>query len=291
MLPGCQRQSAERKVTLAAVGDILLARGVGKQIAAHGENYPFEKTREIISGADIAFFNLECPLSRRGLPRRRRFLFRADPDLARALRSTGFDAACLANNHTLDYGRDAMLDTGKAVEEVGMLPIGAGKNRADSTTVRVIERRGLRIGFLAYTDIPTCGVVRLDDRPTIAGVNADSLGDEVRAAKSGCDALVVSFHWGIEYSKHPAERQRKLAHICIENGADLILGHHPHVLQTVETYREKPIIYSMGGFVWDGVLPKTKESAIYLFEIGRSSARIVKTVPLRIVKCRPQPQG
>jgi poly-gamma-glutamate synthesis protein (capsule biosynthesis protein) len=275
-------------VRLAAVGDVLLARGVGRHIKKHGVAYPFAKIKDTISRADLAFFNLECTLSKRGTPHRRRFLFRADPALAATLRASGFDVASLANNHTMDFGRDAFVDTIDAVRKSGMTAVGGGKDRADALRVQVVRENGLRIGFVAYTDIPSGGVVRLGDRPTVAGANLDEVAGQIRKAKSRCDVLVVSFHWGVEYMTRPTERQKRLAHLCIDSGADLILGHHPHVLQTTEVYKGKPVVYSMGAFVWDPILPRTDRSAIYLFDLSNSSARLTRTIPVRIVRCRPE---
>lgn len=288
LLTGCSRpHRTTGHVSLVAVGDVLFARGVGKQISEHGVEYPFELTQQITRKSDISFCNLECTLSNGGFCRRRRFKFRADPRLARTLRENGFTVASLANNHTLDYGRDAMMDTVNAVKEAGIVPVGAGVNRNDALRLKVVEKNGLNVGFIAYTDIPSYGVVRLDDRPTIAGINMDEITRQMEAAKSRCDVLVVSFHWGVEYMKIPTEHQQTLAHLCIDNGADLILGHHPHVLQPVEVYKGKPIVYSMGGFVWDSKLAGADKSAIYKFELGRSSAKLVQTIPIRSINCRP----
>lgn len=288
LLAGCaKRERAPAQVTLVAVGDVLLCRGVGKQIDRHGADWLFDNTRGVLKGADLAFCNLECPLSKRGVARKRRFLFRADPALAPKLRCNGISVVSLANNHTLDYGRDAMLDTVEAVRGAGMTPVGAGVDRADASRLRIVTRRGLRVGFLAYCDLASYGTVMLPDRPTIACVDSASLPGEIKAAKAKCDVLVVSFHWGVEYMKLPTERQKTLARLCIDNGADLVLGHHPHVLQPVETYKGRPIAYSMGGFVWDGRVLGADRSAIYTFELGKSSARLVRTMPVTIRACRP----
>jgi len=275
------------KVTLVAVGDVLFARGVGKQITKHGAKWLFANVKGTIKGADIAFFNLECTLSTGGVVQRRRFQFRADPKLAGVLSASGFDVACLANNHTLDYGREAMMDTVRAVRKAGMAAVGAGKDRADALKLQIVKRNGLRVGFLAYTDLPTDGVVRLADRPTVAGLNPDELPAQIKSARKRCDALVVSFHWGVEYMKRPTERQQHIAHVCIDNGADVVLGHHPHVLQPTETYKGRPIIYSMGAFVWDAKIFGADKSAIYTIEMGKGSARLVKSASVRIKGCRP----
>ena len=287
---GCSDESApesQGKVTLLAVGDVFFARGVGKQTEKHGSQYPFLKTKEIIKSADIAFCNLECTLSKRGLPHRRKYIFRADPEFASILHDNGFDVACLANNHTLDFGRDAMLDTQNAIEKAGMLAIGVGKDKQDSLRLHTIRKNGLVVGFIGYTDIGSVGVVRLDDRPTVAGADSERLPAQIRDAKSKCDVLVVSFHWGIEYMKRPTERQQMLARLCIDNGADLILGHHPHVLQTVEIYKGKPIVYSMGGFIWDSKVFGSDKSAIYIVELHKSSASLVRSIPVKVRNGQP----
>lgn len=277
----------QQTVRLIAVGDVLFARGVGKQITKHGAPWLFANVKGTISSADIAFCNLECTLSTRGVAQRRRYQFRADPKFASAMHTAGFDVACLANNHTLDFGRDAMMDTVRAVRKTGMTAVGAGKDRADALSLQIVKKNGLRVGFLAYTDLPSDGVVRLADRPTVAGLNADELPAQIKAARKRCDTLVVSFHWGVEYMKRPTERQQHIAHVCIDNGADVVLGHHPHVLQPTETYKGKPIIYSMGAFVWDAKIFGADRSAIYVIELGKGKARLVKSVAVRIKGCRP----
>lgn len=274
-------------VTLAAVGDVLLVRGVGAQIEKHGPDWVFEHVRGTLQQADIAFCNLECTLSTGGVPQRRRFRFRADPKLARVLSDNGFDVVSLANNHTLDYGREALIDTVNAVRGARMTAVGAGRNREDALKLQVVEKNGLKVGFLAYTDLPADDMVRLPDRPTVAGASLDELPSQIAAARKKCDVLVVSFHWGVEYMKRPTERQREVARACIDSGADLILGHHPHVLQRVETYKGKPIIYGMGGFAWDAKIFDADKSAIYIIELRRRSARLMKTIPVVSRECRP----
>ena len=279
------------KVRLVAMGDVLFARGVAKQITKHGAPWLFANVKGTIKGADIAFCNLECTLSTGGVVQRRRYQFRANPKLAAVLSANGFDVACLANNHTLDYGREAMMDTVRAVRKAGMTAVGAGKDRADALKLQIVKKNGLRVGFLAYTDLPTDGVVRLADRPTIAGLNPDELPVQIKSARKRCDVLVVSFHWGVEYMKRPTERQQHIAHVCIDNGADLVLGHHPHVLQTTETYKGRPIIYSMGAFVWDAKIFGADKSAIYTIELGKGSAKLVGTRRVKVKQCRPTIQA
>jgi poly-gamma-glutamate synthesis protein (capsule biosynthesis protein) len=274
-------------VTLAAVGDVFFARGVGKQIERHGPDWPFAEVRDTIQSADLAFCNLECPLSTGGIPQRRRYLFRADPKFAATLHSAGFDVVSLANNHTMDYGRTALLDTLRATENADLVALGAGENLPAAQKLRCIEKDGLKIGFLSYTDLPSDGMVRLPNKPTVSALAPELLAAQITAASRKCDTLIVSFHWGVEYMKRPTERQRRLAHLCVDHGADLILGHHPHVLQPIETYKNRPIIYSMGAFLWDAKIFNADKTAIYLIELTRDSASVKKTLPAESRGCRP----
>lgn len=267
-------------VTLLAVGDVMLDRAIGRAVAAHGPAYPFAPTLKLIRRADVAVFNLECVLSTRGEPQHELYVFRADPSMALELATAGFKVAVLANNHTLDFGREALMDTIHAAEVAGMVAVGAGEDRAHAEALKVVTARGLRVGFLAFTDVPDAGVERRDNAPTVAFVGDRTLASEVAAARKKCDSLIVFFHWGVEYMKRPTERQQALARKCVDAGADLVLGCHPHVLQTVETYKGKPIVYSLGGFVFDSKRFGSDKSAMFFFELRRHAARLVRTVPI-----------
>jgi poly-gamma-glutamate synthesis protein (capsule biosynthesis protein) len=281
-------------VTLAAVGDVFFCRGVAQQMERHGLDYPFEFVADILSRYDLGFCNLECTFSTRGTAQNKRFLFRADPSTAHLLSTAGFEVISLANNHTLDFGPLALLDTVQAVEDAGMMPVGTHLSGSDDPSITVVERNGLRIGFLALSDFNVAydeapEGYPVDQYPVINHVDIDRLPQQVADAKGMCDTLVVSVHWGIDYISLWTERQRLIAQTCIDNGADLVLGHHPHVLQDVVTYEGKTIVYSIGAFVWDSTLAEADKSAIFVFELSRGGAVLVETIPVRIVDCRPIP--
>ncbi len=281
--------SSEGTVTLAAVGDVFFCRGVAIEIEEHGAGYPFEFTTDILSSYDMAFCNLECVLSDRGTPMEKRFLFRADPSNAKVLSDAGFDIISLGNNHTLDFGYLALEDTVNAVENAGMMAVGTRLVGSDDTGARFVERNGLTVGFLALSDFNEVVGETPEGYPVVTEVDPDLLPGQVSDAKSRCDVLVVSMHWGVDYINFWTERQQVLGEICIDNGADLVLGHHPHVLQDVKYYQEKPIVYSMGGFVWDSSSCGADQSAIYVFELGPSSAVVTDIIPVQIEACRPMP--
>jgi gamma-polyglutamate biosynthesis protein CapA len=283
-----QSRSAEGTVSLAAVGDIFFCRGVSQVIAENGVDYLFESTSEIISHYDLAFCNLECALSNRGTPLEKRFLFRADPSSAFSLSTAGFDIVCLGNNHTVDYGYDALLDTKNAIYDVGMIEVGTQVAGTDDIGVRIVEKNGLAIGFLAFCDLYDVAGEAPEEYPSVMMIDPVTLPQQVADAKSQCDVLVVSMHWGVDYVDFPTERQQALAKLCIDNGADLILGHHPHVLQEMEFYKDKPIVYSMGGFVWDSSRDGADHSGIFVFELARDRAEFQLMIPVEIEGCRPE---
>lgn len=282
-------RGTERTVTLAAVGDVFFCRGVEEQIEEKGIDYLFESTTEILSACDLAFCNLECVLSTRGTPMDKRFLFRADPSCANVLSTAGFDVVCVANNHTIDFGYEALLDTVNAVENAGMISVGTQIAESGDTGARFVERNGLTIGFLALSDFAYDSEKTPGGYPVVMLFDPDNLAGQVSEAKSRCDVLVVSMHWGVDYIPFFTERQQAIGEMCIDNGADLVLGHHPHVLQDVVLYEGKPIVYSMGGFVWDSSRSGANHSVIFVFKLGVDRAELIETIPVEIVDCQPVP--
>ncbi|MCS6777573.1 MAG: CapA family protein, partial [Chthonomonadaceae bacterium] len=213
--------------------------------------YPFAPTRPLLRAADIAFGNLECCVAEGGSPLPdKQFTFRAHPRTARALADAGFDIVSLANNHAWDYGREALAETVRHVRAAGVAVTGAGNNRAQAHALTVLERNGLRVGFLAYLGMFPPLLSESATLPSVAMASVTSITQEVRAAARQVDFLIVSLHAGKELAKRPTARQRTLAIAAINAGADIVLGHHPHVVQPVEIYRSRIICYSLGNFVF-----------------------------------------
>ena len=268
--------AGEPTVTLACVGDVLLGRGVASAIARHGADYPFAKTRGILQSADIAFCNLECALTKRTQTSRPpKWALRADPGTAKILTKAGFDIASLANNHTQDFGEAGLSDTHKALTDAGIALFDTSPGLGRPAQPVVVTKRGLKIGFLGFRP----------DKDTLRTARVISFVE----ARSKCDALVVYFHWGEEYSRRPSAWQRELAHAAVDAGADLVIGSHPHVLQTVETYKGTPIVYSMGNFVWDSRILGSGTSAIYVFTVQKKSVKLVRELPIAIRFSQPHP--
>lgn len=194
---------------------------------------------------DIVFGNLETVISKRGISIEKRLPIRVSPAAVNYLRNAGFDIFNLANNHVMDYGDVGLCDTIAFLEENNIRYVGAGKDIGEAIKPTIIERNGLKIGSLGFT---LYGVFATDDSSGCAPANKELIIKCLSELRKKVDILIVSLHWGIEYVFYPSPKQQKLARTLIDNGADLIIGHHPHVIQGLEEYKNKLIIYSLGNF-------------------------------------------
>jgi len=272
-------------VSLAAVGDIMLDRGVAEAIARNGLDSILPVVAAQIKAADIAFANLECPLAATGPHDPAKMIFRADPRTVHVLLQGGFDVVSLANNHTLDAGQAALIETIDHLEDAGIKYVGAAREPAHGSDPVFLDARGKRIGFLAYTDLDFH-----HDSESRVDPGLTNLRAQVAAARDSCDLLVVSFHWGVQDKDVPTHRQADVARASIDAGADLILGHHPHVLQAAEVYKRRLILYSMGDFVFDARSADEAEGGI--FEVYYRPGKGLKLwmAPVRIMPSRMGPE-
>lgn len=262
-----ESQSQEEKpenplVHLLFAGDILLSNHVttayDKAKGIHGvldEGFLNE-----ISQSDIFMANEEFPFSDRGTAAPdKQFTFRLTPSRVSMMNEIGVDLVSLANNHTLDYGTDALIDTCTTLDRAGIQYVGAGPNmdRAKRLETMVVNEK--TVGFLAASRVyPDPGWVANSKKPgMVSGYDPSILLEEIRKAEAVCDYLVVYIHWGIERDEKPQEYQRTLGRQILDAGADIVIGSHPHVLQGVEYYNGKPICYSLGNFIFGSSIPKT----------------------------------
>ena len=233
--------------TLLAGGDVLLDLTEPEGID------PFANVQPNLASADVAIVNLEMAITERGEPYNKEFVFRAPGSAALTLAGAGIDVVSLANNHVLDFGPVGLADTIAVLDEVDILRPGAGSNNAEAYAPRVRTlNNGIRVAFVSATAVVPGGFAASADRPGVADAKwaIPRVLAAVRAAAASNDVVVVSVHWGIERETCPSEDQRALATDLIEAGANLILGHHPHVLQPIETFDRTVIAYSLGNFVW-----------------------------------------
>lgn len=245
--------SAPATITVTAVGDLMFAGAPGRLIAAKKDGRaPFTSVASRLRKADVTVGNLECPLSRRGTPvAGKTFTFRGDPRGVTGLNYAGFDLLSLANNHVRDYGGLALADTFTNLNKGGIAFAGAGKNRAAAWKPALITRRGSKIAYLAFSQIGPANFAATSTRSG-AAFTTDRAGVKaaIRSAAKQADYVIVSFHWGVEKDYYCNSRQVADGRSAIDAGADLVLAHHPHVVQGVEYYKKKLIAYSLGNFVF-----------------------------------------
>jgi poly-gamma-glutamate synthesis protein (capsule biosynthesis protein) len=262
--------------TLAAVGDVVLTRSWTNDT---GLDPRFRTVLDTLGAADVAFADLETPLSRQGYGREKVVTLRADPELVDDLRQMHFDILALANNHTVDYGEDALLETIDVLEKSGIRTVGAGKDLTGAIAPAVIETGDAKVAFLACSCLLPVGSAAGDERPGLAPVHVHTafevnpyyqmeepghaplvrtrpdeadlarITQQVAAVRRTVDFLAVSVHMGYGFGEDLAEYQQTLAHALVDAGADIVLGNHVHAIHGIERYRGKAILYSPGNFV------------------------------------------
>lgn len=225
-------------VSILFVGDVMLDRGVARHAQSFGYHSLFEGVENLFSSSDIVVINLEGPLTNNTSIAQKdlsilRFTF--DPTFAKILKDSGVSAVSLGNNHAFDFGRDGYEQTKRYLTHVGIDFFGTPDNSENLSTR--IDIKGKTICLVGYHDLFT--------------TNPDPVIEEIQAIRDECWKIVVLPHWGVEYSTKPNERQKLLAHQFIDVGADMVIGTHPHVVQTLEVYKNKPIFYSLGNFIFD----------------------------------------
>ncbi len=276
---------AER-IVLSAVGDINLVRVDPVKDAGF-----LDAVGPVLRKSDIVLGNLECCLSRRGVPAEKQFVFRADPALAPVLRKAGFTHLTLANNHALDYGCDAFKDTVAALSVAGIVPVGVADHDHPRGMLTVTEKNGIKVGLLGFCGLAPYSGAPGPGRPAAAHCDPDRMCALVREAKASVDVLVVTVHWGRELAAAPLRRHRQLAYRLIDSGANLVLGHHPHVLQGMEKYRTGYVFYSLGNFVFNSRSRCARRTMILRCVIDRQGVRRILAVPVVIKEGRPAPDA
>jgi poly-gamma-glutamate capsule biosynthesis protein CapA/YwtB (metallophosphatase superfamily) len=278
-----QVQQKEPVVSIAFVGDIMLADTPGKVVKSGRD--PFAPMAPLLNTADIRVGNLESVVATIGTPvPDKPFTFRAHPRTLPLLK-LHFDALALANNHSGDYGPLAFREMLGLLDRKGIAYFGGGRTLAEAHRPLVIERKGLRIALLSYNEFFPRSFEADVDKPGIAWSEDEQVRLDIATARTTYRAdLVIPFmHWGWEHESTASQRQRKLARLMVDAGADAVVGAHPHVTQDVEQYRGKPIIYSLGNFLFDGFSDAANNTGWVLkMELDRQGVRSWRTSSTRI---------
>jgi poly-gamma-glutamate synthesis protein (capsule biosynthesis protein) len=285
LAPLLQETLMDRVVHVAAVGDIMLDRSLGDALRRGDLLYPFSEVVGQLQGADISVGNLESALGDTGEPQQKSYPFRAPPEAANALDQAGFDVVSLANNHGMDYGEEALLQALDLLQGAGVLAVGAGANKSAAHTPGIVEANGLKTAFFAYVNVPVEARTGFDTASWTAGQNSPGIAwadpqiitEDVAAVRDQVDLVIVLLHSGIEYVPAPSEQQQESARAAIDAGADLVIGHHAHILQGIENYKDGTIIYGTANFAF--VIDGPPETAIFHIWLDRDGVREIAIEP------------
>jgi len=261
-------------LSILVVGDMMLDRNVRNIIDKNGFDYFFSGVKDIIKNADIAVANLEGAFTTNpsitASLKSQELQFTFDPNLAPALSDLGFDVLGLANNHSYNYGRKGLESTRRYIGGAGMMYYGDPFNKEEISTI--IVKNGIRVGFVGFHEFYY--------------TNFDKVLLEIARIRKDVDLLIVSPHWGIEYQKNPTSKMKEWAHQFIDNGADIVIGAHPHIVGAIEEYKDKRIYYSLGNFAFDQYFSEaTMNGLIVIVNVDKSKDGMnisFEEIPMRV---------
>ncbi len=271
------------------VGDILLSSNVEDLINRTNSVFPFENVKGILSSNDFVIGNLENPISTRGkVLINKQFNFRTDPKVIEGLKYAGFNILSLGNNHIMDYGSPAMTDTLNILKNNNIYYTGAGNNIDEAGRPVIVEKNGKRIAFISASRVlESVSLYAKENQPGVfQAYLPEKLFQTINETDKLVDFVIVYIHWGIERDFYPKSYQRTLAKNMIDQGADLVVGSHPHVLQGFEYYNDKLIAYSLGNFVFTDT---KKESMILKIKLTHDNTYSSEVIPCIIKNYRPEP--
>lgn len=255
--PSSLRQSSSTPAAshLLFVGDIMLSRTIGQIMQERNDyTYPFERSAAVLRNADITFANLESVIasSTTGVDQHHLYSFRADPKVVQGLKDAGIDVVSVANNHVYDYGAAAYAQSMRLLKKAGIAYVGGGQDFTEAHTPVIFTTNGQRVAYLGYSQfVPGPHLIETDSHPALANIDLVQMKSDIEAARKEADIVVVSFHWGTEYQETHNAFQEQVAHAAIDDGANLVIGHHPHVIEETEQYNGGYIAYSLGNFIFD----------------------------------------
>ena len=291
-----ENETGEDYLNIFAVGDLTLARNVEKKIKTHSPQYPFEIISDYLNGFDIVFGNLESPFSinKPDEPTKNKVInFCVDPKGSESIKYAGFNILSIANNHAMDFGHKPMLGTIETLNKLDIHVVGAGKDLKQSRKPIIIQKKGISLGFLAYATSDKLTDAGEENPGTNPFIIENAIAD-IKDLKNKVDFVLVSIHKGREFMHYPHPDHQKDMRQLINNGADIILGHHPHYPQGIEIYKDKVIFYSLSKFVFDEPYPNKYEALLFeslrkkiisvIIKVSKNEILSYKIVPLSMSK-------
>ncbi|QOR36712.1 CapA family protein [Clostridium sp. 'deep sea'] len=281
------------RINITLLGDTVLYH-LENELKQENTNYAFEKLNDdILSKDNFIFTNLENPISDRGTEiNNKAYRFRSSPNTVEILKHAKINAVALANNHALDYGPDALIDTVSYCKKADITCVGYFKNAQEKQMPPIINYKGIKIGLASYLDkiiVPYWHHKLWQGNANSAGVEFinDNILEDIKYLRDNSDIVIVALHWGIEREKETTTQQTKLAHLLIDNGADIIMGHHPHVVQAVEKYNGGLVFYSLGNFVFPPTNEHRRDTFSAVIKVNKQGIIDTTLYPLTPIEGRP----
>lgn len=315
--PPIPQVTKEKNVVFTAtfVGDMMFGRNVEEVTKRKGVDYIFEYVKPYFKISDYITGNFENPVVTKEYQKfeGNNIHLSTTPNVVEGLKRANFSVLNIANNHMLDYGIGGLNDTFATFEKYGVNLVGAVKNNlmvaennqvtrfpyngqylAEDVTksaISYIDKNGLKIATLGFTDVYVKGFTATTGRSGVLPMNPELVLPLVKEASLNADLVFVHIHWGQEYDNKPSPRQKEMAKAVVDAGADVIIGHHPHVLSSVEVYKDAVIFYSLGNFIFDQGWSRTRETTLVQYNVLNDGKVKVELIPMRIKEGRPQPIG
>ena len=271
-------------------GDILLDRGVRRVIDKHGVDHLFtEGVDSVFRSAQVVVGNLECPATKIQSPVQKLYIFRGEPKWLEALKRHGITHLNLANNHSIDQGREGLIDTRQNIINTGITAIGAGANMTEAAEPVLLSRTPRNVWLIPSLRLALENYAYLPDKPCVSQEPMDSLLNRIHCLRKvdSTAVIIVSLHWGGEHTMHPVNSQRWDARQIIRAGADMLVCHHTHTLQDVEEIDGHSIFYSIGNFIFDQSKPENSKACLVQLKITAETVT-TEAIPIEIKNCVPQ---
>ncbi|KMY54116.1 capsular biosynthesis protein [Bacillus sp. FJAT-27231] len=288
----------DQLLTMTMVGDVMMGRHVEEVIKRQGSDYLFRYVRPYFDNSDYVSGNFEHPILKENVSKYseadKSIHLHTNPDVAKTVKNAGFTVLNLANNHLMDYQEKGLQDTLDVFESSNIDYVGAGRNRKDAKDqINYQDVNGVRVATLGFTDTFTSGSIATSEQNGLLSTNPDVLFEMIVKAKDSkqgnADLVVVNVHWGQEYDTEASPRQKALAKAMVDAGADIIIGHHPHVLQSFDVYKQGVIFYSLGNFVFDQGWTRTKDTAMVQYNLADNGKASIDVIPMQIEEAAPRP--
>lgn len=278
--------------TASMVGDLMFGRHVQEVVERYGYDHLFRFVAPYFEASDYVTGNFEqAVVLREDFQEADKFIHLKISDLnaLEALKKHNFTVVNLANNHAMDFLEGGMEDTVHAFRQVGLDFVGAGLNKEEAAQIAYHEINGITVATLGFTDVYTREFPAGDYRPGVLTADPTQFIELIHEADQNADLVMVHIHWGLEYDSYIHARQKDFAKAMVEAGADVIIGHHPHVLLSVDIYKDSIIFYSLGNFVFDQGWTRTRESAIAQLKLYEDGQARVELIPTLITEATPKP--